>query len=110
VKKYIITAALSICCTLSPMDNIDDTTLMNTPTPRVLRTTLKSHGFEEMDKKTNISTILGDKKDTKKESIRTFIRGALLEHNNTYKAEQLDIDTNKATDAITSVSTKPSKL
>src|ERR1044071_4617606 len=116
VKKYIITTALSMCCILSPMDNVDNTTLMNTPTPRVIRTTLKSHGFGVMDIQTNISTILGNKKDMKKTSISNYLRRAFLEYNNSYQAEQLTVDTNKATEAIISVSTiqippiKPSKL
>lgn len=117
MKKYIITAALSICCTLSPMDNnVDNTTLVNTPTPRVLRNTLKAHGFGVMDIQTNISTILGNKKEMRLASISSYLHRAFLEHNNSYPAEQLATDTKKATEAVKSVSTiylpptKPSKL
>jgi|GEM_PF-4735184 hypothetical protein len=101
MNKYIFTIALSICATLSSMEQTHKLTIL-VPSPRKLHITFRKKGYGVWAEETKIPEIIGNK-HLLKASLISYIRIALREHNNLYSPEDLTKETNNIMHIINSI-------
>jgi hypothetical protein len=110
VKQYSIIIALSICGTLSAMENSQEK-IIRMPSSRKLHEAFRQYGYASWAMHSQFPKTFGNK-ELSVRGLESYIRLSLHAHNNAYSEEQLTAITHKYIDIIytTSITDRISKL
>jgi len=108
MKKYIGGAIFNLFFALSAMEKSN---MIKIARPSIVHRVLEENGFGIMDKKTELSTVIGDRLLSKVSAL-DYIKSALKEHNNLYKSKEVKLkeDADTVLALVESVSLRPYKV